>query len=54
MAMVLHEGRRIAFGAREEIFARVRGSAVQAASATPNVTPNLKPAQRRAAVTEKV
>jgi len=53
MAMVLHEGRRVAFGAREEIFARVRGSATQVASATPNVTPNLKPAQRRAAV-EKV
>jgi ATP-binding cassette subfamily C protein PrsD len=51
MAMVLHEGRRIAFGAREEIFARVRGSPVQAAPAPSVATPNLKPA-RRAAISE--
>jgi ATP-binding cassette, subfamily C, bacterial PrsD len=56
MAMVLHEGRRIAFGAREEIFARVRGSTMQVAAAplaaAPSVaTPNLKPA-RRAAISE--
>ncbi|MBV8575531.1 MAG: ATP-binding cassette domain-containing protein, partial [Acetobacteraceae bacterium] len=57
MAMVLHEGRRIAFGAREEIFARVRGSTMQAAPApsvaAPSVAPpNLKPA-RRAVVSER-
>jgi ATP-binding cassette, subfamily C, bacterial PrsD len=51
MAMVLHEGRRIAFGAREEIFARVRGSTMQAAPAPSVATPNLKPA-RRAAISE--
>jgi PrtD family type I secretion system ABC transporter len=51
MAMVLHEGRRIAFGAREEIFARVRGSTMQAAPAPSVAAPNLKPA-RRAAVSE--
>ena len=51
MAMVLHEGRRIAFGAREEIFARVRGSTMQVAAAPPVATPNLKPA-RRAAISE--
>jgi ATP-binding cassette, subfamily C, bacterial PrsD len=57
MAMVLHEGRKIAFGGREEIFARVRGSTMQAAhvasAATPNLNPpNLKQA-RRAMVAEK-
>jgi hypothetical protein len=52
MAMVLHEGRRIAFGAREEIFARVRGStSAQVASAPSVATPSLKPA-RRAAISE--
>jgi ATP-binding cassette, subfamily C, bacterial PrsD len=51
MAMVLHEGRRIAFGAREEIFARVRGSTMQVAAAPSVATPNLKPA-RRAAISE--
>jgi ATP-binding cassette subfamily C protein PrsD len=54
MAMVLHEGRRIAFGACEEIFARVRGSTMQAAPAAPVATPpHLKPV-RRAVVSEKV
>jgi PrtD family type I secretion system ABC transporter len=52
MAMVLHEGRRIAFGACEEIFARVRGSTMQAAPAPSVATPNLRPAQRRAVVSE--
>jgi len=53
MAMVLHEGRRIAFGACEEIFARVRGSTMQAAPAAPAGAPHLKQA-RRAVVPEKV
>jgi ATP-binding cassette, subfamily C, bacterial PrsD len=51
MAMVLHEGRKIAFGAREEIFARVRGSTAQAVPAPSVATPNLKPA-RRAVISE--
>ena len=46
MAMVLHEGRRIAFGAREEIFARVRGSTAQAAPAASAATPHLRQARR--------
>jgi ATP-binding cassette subfamily C protein PrsD len=33
MAMVLYEGRAIAFGPREEIFARVRAGTGQAAAA---------------------
>jgi ABC-type protease/lipase transport system fused ATPase/permease subunit len=51
MAMVLHEGRRIAFGGREEIFARVRGSPTQPAHVASVATPSLKPA-RRAVVAE--
>jgi len=46
MAMVLHEGRRIAFGAREEIFARVRGSTAQAAPTASAATPHLRQARR--------
>src|SRR6516225_5162795 len=54
MAMVLHDGRRAAFGAREEIFARVRGSTTAQVASAPSVaTPNLKPA-RRAAISEHV
>jgi ATP-binding cassette, subfamily C, bacterial PrsD len=52
MAMVLHEGRKIAFGAREEIFARVRGSTTPVVPAASAATANLKPA-RRVAVPEK-
>jgi PrtD family type I secretion system ABC transporter len=54
MAMVLYEGKSIAFGQCEEIFARVRGTAPAAApAAQPTAIPNPK-AVRRAAVTEGV
>jgi ATP-binding cassette, subfamily C, bacterial PrsD len=51
MAMVLHDGKSIAFGPREEIFARVTGQA--AAARQPAAAPNAKTA-RRAPVAESV
>ena len=51
MAMVLYEGKAIAFGPREEIFERVRGAATAAApAAQPSTMQNAK-AVRRAALT---
>ena len=50
MAMVLHDGKSIAFGPREEIFARVTG---QAAAARQTAAPNAKTA-RCAPVAESV
>jgi len=41
MAMVLYQGRAIAFGPREEVFARVARSAAQAATSAPPVSPAL-------------
>ena len=50
MAMVLYEGKAIAFGPREEIFERVRGAATAAApAAQPSTMQNAK-AVRRAAL----
>jgi PrtD family type I secretion system ABC transporter len=51
MAMVLHDGKSIAFGPREEIFARVTGQT--AAARQPAAAPNAKTA-RRAPVAESV
>jgi ATP-binding cassette subfamily C protein PrsD len=54
MAMVLYEGKSIAFGPCEEIFARVRRQTEQAGAAgRPAVVPNAK-AARRAPVAESV
>ena len=55
MAMVLYEGKAIAFGPSEEIFARVRSAKAQAAAATkPAPAPvNAKPV-RRAPVAESI
>jgi PrtD family type I secretion system ABC transporter len=56
MAMVLYDGKSIAFGSCEEIFARVRAGAsrtAQAAQSAPAPVPNAKMA-RRATVTEGV
>jgi ATP-binding cassette, subfamily C, bacterial PrsD len=57
MAMVLYEGKSIAFGASEEIFSRVRAGAQPASAAHPAAVaqqpaapPNVKTAVRRAAV----
>ena len=51
MAMVLYQGKAIAFGPREEIFERVRGAATAAApAAQPSTMQNAK-AVRRAALT---
>jgi hypothetical protein len=49
MAMVLYEGKSIAFGSCDEIFARVRAPAGAAAQAT---VQHAKPA-RRAVATER-
>ncbi|HWL19842.1 MAG TPA: type I secretion system permease/ATPase [Bradyrhizobium sp.] len=62
MAMVLYEGKSIAFGSSEEIFARVRAPGGQPAPAAhpaavaqqPAPPPNAKTAVRRAAVTGSV
>jgi ABC-type protease/lipase transport system fused ATPase/permease subunit len=60
MALVLYEGRAIAFGASEEIFARVRAAngqqvpAAKAATATPAAPTHLAKAARRAALAEGV
>jgi ATP-binding cassette, subfamily C, bacterial PrsD len=54
MAMVLYEGKAIAFGSREQIFARVQTAPGQPASAVqPVVTPAAKKVHR-AAVAERV
>jgi ABC-type protease/lipase transport system fused ATPase/permease subunit len=54
MAMVLYEGRAIAFGPCEEIFARVRAEANRKAPATPTAAAPTAPPVRRAAVAESV
>jgi len=61
MAMVLYEGKSIAFGASEEIFSRVRAGAQPASAAHPAAVtqqpgppPNAKTAVRRAAVAGSV
>src|SRR4051794_9596717 len=54
MAMVLHEGKAIAFGLREQIFARIHTASSQPAPATqPFATPGAKTVHR-AAVAERV
>ena len=54
MAMVLYEGKTIAFGSREQIFARVHTAPGQSAAAVQAVvTPGAKKTQR-AAVAERV
>jgi len=54
MAMVLYEGKAIAFGSREQIFARIQRAPGQPASAAqPVVTPGAKTVHR-AAVAERV
>jgi ATP-binding cassette, subfamily C, bacterial PrsD len=54
MAMVLYDGRAIAFGPCEEVFARVRSGAGQAASAAKAPPARTAPAVPRAAVAEGV
>jgi PrtD family type I secretion system ABC transporter len=60
MALVLYEGRAIAFGSSEEIFARVRAAngqqvpAAKAATATPAAPTHLAKAARRTALAEGV
>jgi ABC-type protease/lipase transport system fused ATPase/permease subunit len=59
MALVLYEGRAIAFGSSEEVFARVRAANRQPvpaakAAATPAAPTPLAKAARRAAFTEGV
>jgi ATP-binding cassette, subfamily C, bacterial PrsD len=55
MAMVLYEGKSIAFGSCDEIFARVRGSAVPSAQAAPQASvPNTKTARRASVVAGSV
>jgi ATP-binding cassette, subfamily C, type I secretion system permease/ATPase len=54
MAMVLYEGKAIAFGPCEEIFARVRTATAQRVAARPSApAQNAKPV-RRAPLTEGV
>jgi hypothetical protein len=54
MAMVLYEGKAIAFGSREQIFERIHRAPGQPASATqPAAMPAAK-AVHRAAVAERV
>ncbi len=51
MAMVLYEGRTIAFGSREQIFARIHGAPVEPApAAPPGATPTARPIHRAAVV----
>jgi ATP-binding cassette, subfamily C, bacterial PrsD len=54
MAMVLYEGKAIAFGSCEEIFARVRTASGQAAPARPTATVANVKAARRAPLAESV
>ncbi len=49
MAMVLYEGKAIAFGPREEIFARVRNGSAKAAPAAMSPAPNPRVSRRQAA-----
>jgi PrtD family type I secretion system ABC transporter len=54
MAMVLYQGKAIAFGSREQIFARIQAAPSQSVSATPPVVTPAAKTVHRAAVAERV
>ncbi len=54
MAMVLYEGKLIAFGSCEEIFARVRGAQGSSSPARKTATPSAAKATRHAPIAEEV